>query len=146
MSIPEHIKPGAFVRLRGGVKAEIYSTDNGGDYPVHGRIFDQDGAAHVATWSSEGWVCRYESGLSTGIVGPWIERPDYSKLWPLLPPWIRWLAMDADGELFGYPEKPNPRSTGWCTSWVFRHIWVPPSYHPPAVGDWRESLQERPAP
>lgn len=145
MSTPDYIKPGAFVRLRAGSKAEIYSTDNGGDYPVHGRIFKKDGTADAQVWTDKGtaFLCFHDEPFD--IIGPWVERPDYSKLWPLQPPWIKWLARDADGELFGYPEKPNPGSTGWCTSCAFRYIWIPHDYRPEPVGDWKDSLQERPA-
>lgn len=98
------------------------------------------------TWTNEGWAFLGDPDFPSNIVGPWAERPDYSKLWPLQPPWIKWLARDADGELFGYPEKPDPGSTGWYAPGAFRYIWIPHDYRPEPVGDWKDSLQERPTP
>lgn len=145
MNIPDYIKPGAFVCLRDGSKAEIYSTDNGGIYPVHGRIFKLNGTAWADSWTANSRCDGELRESPLDIIGPWVERPDYSKLWPILPPWIKWLARDADGELFGYTEKPNLGSTGWCGAYgSCNYIWIPHDYRPEPVGDWKDSLQERP--
>lgn len=148
MSSPDYIKPGAFVRLRDGSKAEIYSTDNGGSHPVHGRIFKLNGTPWVGIciWTANGRCVGDSYGALFDIIGPWVETSDYSKLWPILPPWIKWLARDANGELFGYLEKPNLGSTWWCTSCAVRYTWIPHDYRPEPVGDWEDSLQERPTP
>lgn len=34
-------------------------------------------------------------------------KPDLSALWPLLPPWIEWVAMDRDGAWCGFKKKPK---------------------------------------
>lgn len=146
MSIPAYIKPGAFVRLRDGSKAEIYSVGNGGRYPVHGRVFDQDGMVVSFAWTDDGAFLRSCPDGLKDIIGPWVAEPDYSKLWPLLPPWIKWLAQSPNRELFGYPIKPTPSPFGWCGVSSFSYIWIPHDYRPELVGDWKDSLQERPTP
>jgi hypothetical protein len=42
------------VRLRNGWKAGIYSTNNGGEYPIHGWYEDEDGIRHVGEWLATG--------------------------------------------------------------------------------------------
>lgn len=144
MNTTDYIKPGAFVRLRDGSKAEIYSTDNGGAYPVHGRVFNPDGTAHVVAWMPSGWESLLGEPRPADIIGPWVERPDYSKLWPLLPPWIKWLARDEDGALFGYTSKPDRMTTSWTSGGLY--FIIPYDYRPEPIGDWKDSLQERPTP
>lgn len=145
MNIPDYIKPGAFCRLRDGSKVEIYSTDNGGDYPIHGRAFCQSsGKAYTETWTNEGWALIDEPDFPRNIIGPWVEQPDYSKLWPILPPWIKWLARDASGRLFGYTSKPERSHNTWGNGGAY--LSVPPEYCPEPIGDWEDSLQERPTP
>lgn len=43
------------VQTRDGHRVEIYSTDNGGDYPVHGRIYIvEHDEWNVGTWRRNG--------------------------------------------------------------------------------------------
>ena len=146
MSLPDYIFPGAFVRLRNGAKGRIYATDGEAGYPVHG-------ASYVGgEWSANIWA---GSGSFRGdplidgldIVGPWVDKPDCSKLWPILPPWIKWVAMDnggaSGGAWFGY-EDPPERSHNHFSTTRGICIVIPNEYAPTFTGDWKDSLCERP--
>lgn len=135
-TLPDYIKPGAVVRVKeNDYKFRIYATD-GVDGTVHGAYFVR-GAWHVA-------------GISPDrIISAWTDKPDCSKLWPLLPPWIKWIAQDEDGDWRGHMTKPIAGSIAWDTnhdnsaSWKW-YITIPQEYHPIFEGDWKDSLVERP--
>lgn len=42
------------VQTRDGLKAGIYSTENGGSYPVHGWLEGKEGRRWIVSWSSDG--------------------------------------------------------------------------------------------
>lgn len=141
--IPNYIVPGAFVKLRDGRKARIYATDGPSPYNVHGAIREND------NWLQREWRgSQYtpESHHPRDIVGPWIDEPDASKLWPLLPPWIEWLAMDRAGTWYGYECKPLPGGEGspYFHSPIGTNLVVPCRYAPTFTGDWSLSLCRRP--
>lgn len=147
MNLPDYIRPGAIVRLKAGNRARIYAIDGKADYPIHGAI-ELDGEWTASSWREDlTWSNVDAVGACWTIVGP--DRPDYSALWPLLPPWVRFLARDENGNLWAYSEEPILiESDGeWAAaegaSYPCR---IPDSHCPPPVGDWRESLAERPAP
>lgn len=143
MSSPYYIESGAFVRLRDGSKAEIYSVNNCEPFSVHGRVFTLEGTM-LQSWTSNGRSSAAVIDLPYDIVDYWVKNPDYSKLWPLLPPWINWLARDKAGGLFGYCKKPTRNGYAWGNGRGY--LPIPPEYCPPSVGDWKDSLQERPTP
>lgn len=142
-ALPGFIRPGAIVRLKSGQRARIYATDGGGGFPIHGAI-EMNGGWILASWQQDlSWSAGEPFGACWTIVGP--DRPDYSALWPLLPPWIRFLARDEDETLCGFSERPEIYG-GW-SMWHGSHPSSIPAEHcPPPVGDWRESLAERPEP
>lgn len=143
--IPDYITPGAIVRLRDGSKARIYATDGGAPWNVHGALWTP------SAWISADWAdaCYTTEEHELDIVGPWVDEPDAGKLWPLLPPWIKWVAVDkypsaCDG-WHGYSEK--PRRNDHCEIWDGRDpIRIPPTCAPTFTGDWKDSLCERPKP
>jgi hypothetical protein len=126
-NIPDYIKPGAFVRSRSGQKGRIYATD-GGNHPIHAAVLLDDG------WNARVWTVE-------DVIGPWIDEPDASELWPVLPPGIQWLAMDKDGTWYGYPTEPDLCDECWIRPSV---CWVPPEYFPKFTGDWKDSKIRRP--
>lgn len=142
-TLPEYIKPGSFVKLRDGSKARIYATDGGPKpYNVHGAIWQE------THWNPREWAgCQYtiEPNHYRDIIGPWIDKPNCDKLWPLLPPWIKYLAMDKDYGWFAYTLKP---SLGDFHAWNVignEYYFKIPSEHVPIYsGDWKDSLVERP--
>lgn len=68
------------------------------------------------------------------------DAPDLSALWPLLPPWIEWVAMDREGSYWGYERRPKRNDE--CEMWVSSGdiIYIPGVLR----GDWRMSLVRRP--
>lgn len=143
--IPDYTTPGAIVRLRDGGKARIYATDGAGGYPIHG-------AAWIGTrwvlreWTREGFTLPDAPHCPSSIVGPWIDEPDASKLWPQLPPWIEWLAKDRAGTWYGYECKPLLGGEGspYFHSPIGTNLVVPSRYAPTFTGDWSLSLCRRP--
>ena len=145
-TIPDYIKPGAFVKLRDGSKARIYAVDGTGYNTVHGAATVKEDY-QAMNWNKHG---NYQFGIVDSvydIIGPWIDKPDCSNLWPLLPPWIKWLAMRDTGEWRGYTYKPVMKSAYWDgsvpDSWKW-YITIPKDYAPIYSGDWKDSLVERP--
>ena len=142
-TLPEYIKPGAFVKLRDGSKARIYATDGGSSpYNVHGAIWIDD---HWDQREWAGYQYTMEPNHNRDIIGQWIDKPNCDKLWPLLPPWIKYLAMDANNEWYSYSLKPYQWQGG---NWFHNSLecsvcYVPKDYAPIYSGDWKDSLVER---
>ena len=140
-TLPEYVKPGAFVKLRDGSKARIYATDGGpSPYNVHGAIWIDN------HWNQREWAdCQYttEPNHDRDIVGPWIDKPDCTKLWPLLPPWIKYLAQDYNRDWYATLDKPELKEKYW-TACPGKFIAIPKKYAPIYSGDWKDSLVERP--
>lgn len=140
--IPDYITPGAIVRLRGNRKARIYATDGSPKYPIHGAILDGSGWS-IQLWTEAGHYYDSEPEHGRSIVGPWIDEPDASKLWPLLPPWIKWVAKDRNAIWFGYPDEPRLAKPEGI--WVSETVcWIAPDYAPTFTGDWTKSRIRRP--
>jgi len=142
-TLPEYIKPGTFVKLRDGSKGEIYSIDNALPYPIHGRTLSN---MRAATWTNNLYIWASAEESQQDIIGPWIDKPDCSALWPLLPPWIKWLAVNDNNEWCGYHQEPRKNLSG---GWLNTHstigvCYVPKDYAPIYSGDWKDSLVERP--
>jgi len=136
-TLPDYIKPGAVVRVKeNDYKYRIYATDCGNTHYVHGAFFVRE-AWRIAAVDPE------------RIVGPWIDKPDCTKLWPLLPPWIKYLAMDSEGKWYGFTGMPHTIVTKWvCTQHTEEQgttwLYIPKDYAPIYSGDWKDSLVERP--
>jgi hypothetical protein len=56
-------KPQPTHRTRSGLKAGIYSTDNGGEYPVHGWYEDEKGDRIATSWTNN---LRYRREVKLG--------------------------------------------------------------------------------
>lgn len=146
-TLPDYIKPGAFVKLRDGSKARIYATDGTATYPIHGAILFK-GSWECKVWHSTYYLDEGHDDVYD-IISAWTDTPDCSKLWPLLPPWIKWIAQDEDGDWRGHMYKPDLMSSWWDASatnddgWKW-YITIPKEYHPIFEGDWKNSLVERP--
>jgi len=133
-TLPEYIKPGAVVCVKNNehLKFRIYATDCGNTHCVHGAFF-----------VSEAW--RIAAIDPERIIGPWIDKPDCSALWPLLPPWIKYLAMDKNYGWFGYKNKPLQGISSWHSNGTEDdYCTIPSKYVPIYSGDWKDSLVERP--
>ena len=139
-TLPEYVKPGAFVKLRDESKARIYATDGGpSPYNVHGAIWIDN------HWNQREWAdCQYtmEPNHDRDIIGPWTDKPNCDKLWPLLPPWIKYLAQDYNGDWYASLDKPELKENYWLAC-PGKFIVIPKEYAPIYSGDWKDSLVER---
>lgn len=64
--------------------------------------------------------------------------------WEVIKPEYKWAAMDGDGEVYLYGEKPKHESDQWCIS-DGKAIMANSVINIDTAGiDWRESLTERP--
>ena len=138
-TLPEYIKPGAFVKLRDGSKGEIYSIDNAFPYPIHGRTLSD---MQAAAWTENLYICASIEYSEQDIIGPWIDKPNCDKLWSILPPWIKYLAQDYNGDWYASLDKPELKENYWLAC-PGKFIVIPKGYAPIYSGDWKASLVER---
>jgi len=146
-TLPDYIKPGAFVKLRDGSKAHIYALDKGSHFPIHGAVFRPEHGSWVQeSWTREGNYRLPQILKENGwdIISAWTDTPDCSKLWPLLPPWINWVAMDENGSWAGYRNKPGKVEGFYYCKSDDDYCTIPKEYSPKYSGSWKDSLTERP--
>jgi len=140
-TLPEYIKPNTFVKLRDGSKARIYATDGADPWTVHGAVLKE------SNWIAIDWAgveFKPAEKADYDIIGPWTDKLNCDKLWPLLPPWIKYLAMDDDSIWNGYSHKPKIGiSVYHCTESGHNYCSIPKEYSPIYSGDWKDSLVER---
>ena len=79
------------------------------------------------------------------------DKPDLSALWPLLPPWIKWVAMNPNHEWWAFVVKPKAfvhsnafTMAEWYSGEVETNFRILRKYAPKWRGDWRKSLCKRP--
>lgn len=75
------------------------------------------------------------------------DTPDLSALWPLLPPWIEWVAMMDYFAWVAFIAEPEifDDVIGWiATDSAVFSFEIPDEYAPTWRGDWRKSLMRRP--
>lgn len=113
-------------------------------------------AAHLTSYS--GWT-HFAAGnvKMTEVPTHWMHLPeapvifDWENLWKILPPWIRWVAMDENKSWYGYSVKPDidDEEENYSTMWGEEldpedtHS-IPADYAPPTAIDWKTSLVKRP--
>lgn len=56
-----------------------------------------------------------------------------------LPPWVHWLAQDADGTWWGFEQEPLQHDIGWYENEIGRYIRLGSE---PANAHWRDSLRK----
>lgn len=70
-------------KTRDGREVEIYATDKGGSYPVHGAQLSQNGAWVFGMWTSDGTYCNeFAAHLSLVEVKPRIRRDCWLLVYP----------------------------------------------------------------
>jgi len=135
------IEKGKFYRTRGGVKAEIYSTDNPKPYPIHGRLFSQK-ANSVLSWTQEGKYDNSHCECGVDIIAEWKDAPDID--WSSVPKWFNYWAQDENGAQCFYANKPEICGDHfWFAGVGFGIMAVPTEYRVKYTGDWKYSLTER---
>lgn len=141
------IEAGKFYRIRNGDKVEIYSTDNPGIFPIHGRFvvggkYDDWRNSNLITFTKEGSFSfgGRESEGPKDIIGEWVEP--FIFFWDSLPAWSnKYIAMDMDGTWYCYKEKPKVHSDVWSGPPSIHAIKIPSVHNPRNFfGDWKESL------
>lgn len=136
---------GLFYKLRDGLKAVVYSTEAGGQHPVHGAFF-RNGAWVVTHWASDGKFDRSRSDNHYDIVGPWIDRPKVCL--EAFPNHINWWAQNLTGDWWCFTDKPVMRNAGFFWLTVYgggydRSFKVMNTDCPQYEGPWEESLISR---
>lgn len=137
------LEKGKFYRLRNGDKLEVYSTDNPGEYPVHGRAFS-DGETIFVCMTTEG---NKTTIVQTGydIISEWTDKPIVD--WSLYPSWAKFLAHDDDGIAWIYSHRPDLEQRWWSVNEGEEYAVCsicPPEHTPKLTCDWKDSLVERP--
>lgn len=130
------IEKGKFYRTRGGLKVEIYSTDNPGSHPIHGRIF-RDSNPLLMTWMLDGKPVQYLCH-AYDLISEWNDEPPKLDL-TTLPRW-RYVAMDADGTWWVYAVEPKRYFQDKWSAAQPRKGYA--NISAKWSGDWRESLHE----
>jgi hypothetical protein len=59
----------------------------------------------------------------------------------IIPDWVRWLAQDKDGSLWGYSAEPHLHDSGWYENEVGDCQRLG---RQTVTGDWRKSLRKHP--
>lgn len=97
-------------KTRNGLRVRIYATDSNSDRPVHGAYYNEDGSWTCGEWTITG-RCRVNGkDSSLDIVSEWKERPtiDSNEI-----PTFKWVAKDANGNIFLYTKKPVISDSSW---------------------------------
>lgn len=105
-----NIEKGKFYRTRTGNKVEIYSTDNPGTQPIHGRIF-AEGFTLMCRWMQNGRIAPNGPHEAFDLVSEWQDEAPKLDL-RTLPMW-RYLAQDESGNWFAYENKPIIQESNW---------------------------------
>lgn len=74
---------------------------------------------------------------------PWIDEPAIP--WDSVPDWCQWWVVDADGDQKFFSEEPVNVGLFWVRKTDKKgFVLIPDTHRIPYVGDWRESLRQRP--
>lgn len=129
------IEAGKYYKARGSWRFYVAATNRNGDYPVVG-------------WFDDGELCSFSingeysigSKNNDDLISEWTDKPEvpWDKLFPA---WVKWFAVDQNGEQYGFKEKPTIEISVWQSEDAVCQ--VPDELFIPYAGDWRESLTER---
>ena len=144
------IDPSKKYRTRDGRAVRIYATDGEGGYQIHGAVFKNG-------WCPEVWdINGHSRGASNrDLVGVTLADKLRDQIpWSALRPEIRWVAMGNSGRWSGFPEKPEPftsggpdgQSAGWKQTTGPEYCGISAIVIMPKIdpAHWRETLIERP--
>jgi hypothetical protein len=128
-----NIEVGKFYKTKHGQKVEVvrvFKSEN--DDALIGIYTDPDG------YVKGGWDLV---GQASQNWTPWIDEPAIP--WDSVPDWCQWWAVDEDLEQVFFECEPFIEDDEWIRA--EGGMIVPPQSHRiPYVGDWRESLRQRP--
>jgi hypothetical protein len=139
------IQVGKFYRTRNGLKVRIYALDGCAPYVVHGAYQHKELGWIFTGWTDNGMYNSLLDDHPTSdldIVSEWVDKPVFD--WSIQSPWFKYAAMDYDGQWFLFDNKPTrvlDHWTGVGSTCVAR---IPLAYVPFFLGDWKDSLIQRP--
>ena len=134
------IEQGKFYRTRGGDKVEVIKTGcQGGKI-----IWYKESNNHVGTLESDGMFFIYGALSNDDLIEEWTDPVEIP--WDDYPTWMKWIAMERNGEWFGWTRKPSiVKSIGEWNSMDAGLIEIHKNYIPKNfTKDWTESLFARP--
>jgi hypothetical protein len=127
------IEKGKFYHTRGGEKVEVLTTERKSKHSI--VAMGEDGS--ISALFQNGMLYDDKSCSDADLISEWTDPVEIP--WSDYPSWFKWIAMDKDGEWFGYGSKP----ISWGDNDDATNIH--PDYTPRNfTGDWTESLFERP--
>ena len=123
------IEVGKFYKFNDGWKAEVFAIRDG-------RVLAAYKLPH-GKWDANGFPLNETKDWS-----PWIDEPAIP--WDSVPEWCQWWGVDEDGRQVFFSQEPDNGSTYWLRKRCTGMVVVPYHLRIPYVGDWRESLRQRP--
>lgn len=124
------------LKTRSGRDVKIYSTDNGGPFPIHGAYLSKVGQWTIGTWTKEGKVIALEGSQHTLDL---VNAPRSIKATR----WIKIMATGADGSqrTFG-TQLYNAKPIGKYDFLEVQLEWTEPMEGEPAPGDQIVNIDE----
>lgn len=125
-------------KTRDGRKA-IVAAENKDAVP--GDVFIGWVNGIFCTWFEDGSYYGGEDPYEDDLIEPWTDPVPWD--WSTTPPWINWIAMDANGWWYMYDKEPSNLEKAWSFNGVSCHR-VPHSNNPKWSGHWTKSKTMRP--
>ena len=131
------------VMTRDGRSVRILAVDVKNEYPIIGTVVDSNGRENVCMWRENGVFDDYTASSGLDLVYAPVVKPSDIP-WRCLRPKIQWVAMDSDGEWFGYKSEPKTLKKDWTldSEEVYNLEGVNMPVIP--VSCWQETLVKRP--
>lgn len=142
------LEVGKYYQTRSGDKVRIYTLDGGGEYPIHGAIFDKQ----KGTWRQRSFTSTGRSTwMQEGVVDEWPEKPEFD--WSKAAAWHNWLFWHPDKKgwyvTHASPQDScidcmaNSQKSMYCCYMCMCKV---PSNYAPAAWDknWKSSIIQRP--
>jgi hypothetical protein len=124
-----------------GTPVRIYATDGGGEFPVHGAVY-QIGCWNIKSWTMTGKYWPGEDYHLDLDLSDWKDEIP----WDCLRPEIKIVARDEDGRWFGHLEEPELKMDGQNKIWWSTTMNYPLKAinMPDGPTDWTEAIARRP--
>lgn len=127
-------------RTRGGRKAIVAGVNENSPEPIIGWRELKDGTLVCRSWQINGGYYSDEKVDDCDLVSPWTEPVPWD--WSTTPPWINWIAQNANGRWSMFCNEHIYEDCVWCFdngSWL-----IPVTHAPKWSGDWKLSKTMRP--
>ena len=125
-------------QTKDGTPVRIYSTDGGGDYPIHGAILTSIGWK-IRSWTRDGHCSARITTACNLDLHSWKDEIP----WESLRDEILYMARDESGRWFGFTEYPAWAGKSWIPrGGVFYRL--EGVKMPIGPDDWRRAIAKRP--